>query len=197
MRAFFISRKTKTRFFLHFIKKNFILDRKLRGRRMVDKLEIGNFAPEFSLVGNDGLIYALNQYKGYRAVVIFFTSDLSIHAIEMESYLKGMAEAFYKRGVAFLSIHPNAEPEMKDLPWKSLCDPTQAITRRYGAQILPHFFLFDSHRMLVYSGRAFDNSREHLKEALLELLDLQPITVAETDPIGTHIEEIASTELMV
>ena len=164
---------------------------------MVDKLEVGDLAPEFSLVGSDGLIYALNQYKGYRALVIFFTSDLSSHAMELEGYLKELSDTFHKRGVAFIAIHPCEEPQMKELSWKSLYDPTQAITKRYGAQVLPHFFLFDSHRMLSYSGRALDETREHLKEALSEILDLQPITMSETDPVGTHIEEIDSAAVLV
>lgn len=157
-------------------------------------LEIGDLAPDFSLVSTGGLIYSINQYKGYRAIVLFFTSDACPYSRGMDGYLRGIVGEFHKKGVAFLGIHPNEEPSENGSPWANLHDPTQQIAKRYGAITTPHFFLFDHHRMLVYSGRALDNpktpelsTQESLKEALVELLDLRPITTSETDPIGCMI----------
>ncbi len=167
-------------------------------------LEVGDFAPDFSLVGTDGLIYSINQYKGYRAIVLFFTSDACPYARGMNGYLKGLVGEFHKKGVAFLGIHPNEEPLENGSPWANLYDPTQQIAKRYGATTTPHFFLFDHHRMLIYSGRALDNPKapelcthEELKDALTELLDLRPITTSETDPIGCAIQWIGSEELVL
>ena len=169
-------------------------------------LEIGDLAPDFSLVGTDGLIYGINQYKGYRAIVLFFTCNLCPYARGSDEYLRSLVGEFHKKGVAFLGINPNNEGqdtyeqmialmEEYKFPWRYLHDPMQQIAKRYGALATPQFFLFDHHRMLVYKGRALDNPRspkesthEDLKEALTELLDLRPITNCETDPIGSAIK---------
>ena len=157
-------------------------------------LDVGDFAPDFSLIGHDGLIYTLNQYKGYRAIVLFFTSEECPYAKGIDNYLQTLAKDYYKRGVAFVAIHSGNEPQIGGKPWVSLHDPTQKIAKRYGAKVTPHFFLFDHQRMLIYSGRALDNpkapqksAREDLKESLTELLDLKPISVSETEPIGCAI----------
>ena len=169
-------------------------------------LEVGDLAPDFSLVGTDGLIYGMNQFKGYRASVVFFTCNLCPFARGMDEYLRDLAETFYKKGVLFLGINPNDEGsdtaeqmtalmEEFKFPWKYLQDPTQQIAKRFGAKATPHIFLFDHHRTLVYSGRAIDDPRnpasastEDLKDALIELLDLRPITNSETAPIGCTIK---------
>lgn len=169
-------------------------------------LEIGDLAPDFSLVGTDGLIYGINQYKGYRAIVLFFTCNLCPYVRGSEEYLRALVGEFHKKGVAFLGINPNNEGEdtyeqmialMEEhkFPWRYLHDPMQQIAKRYGALATPQFFLFDHHRMLVYKGRALNNprapeksTREDLKEALTELLDLRPITISETDPVGCTIK---------
>ena len=169
-------------------------------------LEIGDVAPDFSLVGTDGLIYGINQYKGYRAIVLFFTCNLCPYARGSDEYMRNLANEFHKKGVAFLGINPNNEGQdtfeqmtalMEEFkfPWRYLQDPMQQIAKRYGALATPQFFLFDHHRILVYKGRALDNprapnksKREDLKEALMELLDLRPITISETDPIGCEVK---------
>lgn len=169
-------------------------------------LQVGDLAPDFSLVGTDGLIYTISQYKGYRAVIVFFTCNLCPYARGLEEYLRNMALEFHKKGVAFLGINSNDEGsdtydqmvalmDEKKFPWRYLQDSAGQIAKKYGATTTPQFFLFDHHRMLIYSGRALDNpkspeksSREDLKEALMELLDMRPITIAETHPVGCLIE---------
>lgn len=178
-------------------------------------LEVGDIAPDFSLVGADGLIYGINQYKGYRAIVVFFTCNLCPYARGMEEYLRVIADTFHKKGVAFLAVNPNDEGtdtyeqmtalmEEHKFPWKYLQDKAQQIAKKYGALATPHFFLFDHHKSLVYSGCALDNPRnpekanhEYLKDALEELLDLRPISISETDPIGCTIKWNEAEELVL
>jgi peroxiredoxin len=168
-------------------------------------LEIGDLAPDFSLVGTDGLIYGINQFKGHRAIVVFFTCNLCPYARGIEQYLKSLVNEYHKKGVVFLGINPNNEGvdtyeqmtllmEEYQFPWKYLQDPSQRIAKKYNALATPHFFLFDHHRTLVYSGKALDKpkdlenrGKEYLKDALDELLDLRPITISETDPVGSAI----------
>lgn len=182
-------------------------------------LEIGDLAPDFSLVGTDGLIYSINQFKGHRAIVVFFTCNLCPYARGIEQYIKKQANEFHKKGVIFLGINSNNEGpdtyeqmialmEENQFPWKYLQDPAQRIAKKYNALATPHFFLFDHHRMLVYSGRALENplqanveGKEYLKDALEELLDLKPVTVSETAPVGSAIRwnesEVSEEQLVL
>jgi peroxiredoxin len=169
-------------------------------------LEIGDQAPDFSLIGTDGLIYGVNQYKGYRAIIVMFTCNLCPYARGMDAYLKNLYSEFHKKGVQLIAINSTNEGsdtydqmcalmDEHRFAWPYLQDRTGQIADRYGARLTPQFFLFDHHKSLVYSGRALDNpkhqeksSREDLKEALVELLDLRPVSVPETNPIGCAIK---------
>jgi peroxiredoxin len=172
-------------------------------------LEIGKNAPDLSLIGTDGMIHTLNEYKGSRAIVVMFLCNHCPYVRGCEEYLRKLAEGYRRRGVAFIAINSNSvltEPEdsynemtrlmeEKDFPWVYLHDPSQQIALKFGALCTPHFFLFDQNRILVYTGRALDNpkrpkesSTDDLKNALDQLLDLGPITMPQTNPIGCTIK---------
>ena len=60
---------------------------------------------------------------------------------------------------------------------------------------MPHFFVFDENRRLVYTGRALDNPRDpkkatvnDLEKAMDQLLDGREIDVKITNPIGCNVK---------
>jgi len=77
------------------------------------------------------------------------------------------------KGVKFVGINSNSEKtyaedsfdnmvkRMKEnkFPWVYLWDKTQKIALAYGALRTPHFYVFDSNRKLIYTGRGVDNPR--------------------------------------
>jgi hypothetical protein len=80
-------------------------------------------------------------------------------------------------------------------PWIYLYDESQEIALAYGALRTPHFYVFDSDRKLVYTGRGVDNPRETAKmtvndldTALAEHLAGKPITIPLTNPIGCNVK---------
>ena len=173
---------------------------------MSTMLEIGEPAPDFSLIGTDGMIYNLTQYRGSRAIVVMFINEGSPSVIGCEEYLRSLAESYYHKGVVFVAINPeNDTPdiydqmtdkmEKKGFPWPYLHDPTQRIVKQYGACSAPHFYLLDHNRYLIYSGRALDNpdnpdasTDDTLKAALDEYLDSRPITHPRTEPVGSDLK---------
>ncbi|MEZ6134635.1 MAG: redoxin domain-containing protein [Pirellulaceae bacterium] len=69
---------------------------------------------------------------------------------------------------------------------------TQAVAKSYGCLATPHVFIFDRERKLRYQGWLDDSrfpdsktvKREDAKEAILALLNNQPVQVTETKPFG-------------
>ena len=176
---------------------------------MTNTLEIGQKAPEFSLIGADGLIYSSNQIKGTRAFVVFFTCNHCPYVIGQDPYLANLARAYKSKGVEFLAINSNDSDqkpedsyEMMEIrakemnfPWPYLYDRTQSTAKAYGAICTPHFFLFNQNHFLIYSGRALSNpknpemsSDDALKNAIDDVLNSHPITLSVTDPIGCSIK---------
>lgn len=176
---------------------------------MSQGLEIGEVAKDFSLVGTDGLIYTWNSFKGYRAVVVFFTSNSCPFARGCESYLMDMAQSYRDKNVLFVAINANSEQvdptesyeimcersQEQGFPWIYLRDETQRTALKFGAECTPHFFLFNRMKYLVYSGRGLDNPRnpelsrdDALKTALDELLSGTLIQTPETSPLGCSIK---------
>lgn len=172
-------------------------------------LDIGAVVPDFSLIGTDGLIHTIKEFRGFRGVVIFFTCNHCPYVKGCEDYLIDLVNEYYQRGVAFVAINANSpntyeedsyenmviRANEKNFPWPYLQDRSQQIAKRFGALCTPHFFLFDQNRHLVYTGQALNNPREphlsssdYLKEAIESLLDMKPILTSITDPIGCNIK---------
>ena len=114
-----------------------------------------------------------------------------------------------KKGVKFVGINSNSEnthPEdsfeqmvermkVNKFPWIYLRDKTQKVALAYGALKTPHFYVFDSSRKLVYTGRGVDNPKDTAKmtvndldRALEEHLAGKPVTVKLTNPIGCNVK---------
>lgn len=179
------------------------------------KLEIGDKAPDFSLIATDGMIYTLKQFKGARGIVVFFTCNHCPYVKGSLNYMKSFYEKFHQRGVEFIAINSNSPvsypkdsyeamveaSEIHRLPWPYLHDATQNVAKDFGAICTPHFFLFNQGKNLIYSGRGLDNPKnpeqstsDDLKNALEELLESKAITEPTTDPIGCSIKWEATPE---
>ena len=122
---------------------------------MREVFEMGGPAPEFSLIGTDGMIHTLNHYRGSRAIVIMFVCNHCPYVLGSEEYLKALAQTYHQRGVVFIGINPNSDKKVPEdsyekmvthmeenkFPWVYLHDPAGQIAMRYGASHTPHFFL--------------------------------------------------------
>ena len=176
---------------------------------MAFTLNIGNKAPDFNLKATDGNFYSLSSFSGSKYLVIFFTCNHCPYVIGSDEVTRQSALKFAPKGVEFVAINPNSpntypEDDFEHMvkrmdeynfPWKYLHDTTQNIALAYGALRTPHFFVFNSNRELVYTGRGVDSPRvssnitvNDLDRVLEELTNGLPISVKKTNPIGCNVK---------
>ena len=176
---------------------------------MAFTLEIGAKAPDFSLPATDGKTYKLSDFKDAKTLVIFFTCNHCPYVKGSDEVTRQTAEKYMKKGVKFVGINSNSEnthPEdsfelmvermkVNKFPWVYLRDKTQKVALAYGALKTPHFYVFDSNRKLVYTGRGVDNPKDTAKitindldRALEEHLAGKSVSVKLTNPIGCNVK---------
>lgn len=172
-------------------------------------LQLGEHAPDFHLKGTDGKLYTLNDFKGADVLVIFFTCNHCPYVINSDENTRKIAEKYKSKGVVFVGINANSAQTVPDdsydhmiqrmqqhkFPWHYLHDATQEVAKKYGALRTPHFFVFDKARKLIYTGRAVDSPRDHLKvtthdleSALEEYVAGKAISKPMTNPIGCNVK---------
>lgn len=172
-------------------------------------LQIGANAPDFCLPATDGKNYRLSDFKGANVLVIFFTCNHCPFVTGSDEVTRKTAEKFMNRGVRFVGINSNSKNTYtedsfehmvermneKKFPWVYLHDKSQDTARAFGALRTPHFYVFNSERKLVYTGRGVDNPREtdkmkvnDLDRALSEHLSGRQVSIPMTNPIGCNVK---------
>jgi peroxiredoxin len=172
-------------------------------------LELGRRAPSFDLPATDGTRSRLEDFDDAPVLVVFFTCNHCPYVIGSDEHTRATVERYAPRGVAFVGINSNSPNTNEDdsfehmvqrmeehrFPWRYLHDASQEVALAYGALKTPHFFVFDSDRKLVYTGRGVDSPRDtskvtvhDLERALDETLAGQEVSVPLTNPIGCNIK---------
>lgn len=172
-------------------------------------LPLGSKAVDFHLPATDGKTYSLQDFKGAKVLVVFFTCNHCPYVIQSDPITKATADHFKDKGVQFVAINSNSahtypedsfEQMVKRMhqfhfPWVYLHDKSQETALAYGALRTPHFFVFDQERRLVYCGRGVDSPRDpskihvnNLEKALQEVLSGKKVTTPLTNPIGCNVK---------
>ena len=176
---------------------------------MAFTIDIDAPAPAFSLPATNGKHYSIESFSDAPVLVIFFTCNHCPYVIGSDEVTRATAEKYKDRGVEFVGINSNSKKtyeedsfehmvermEQHHFPWTYLYDESQEVAQAYGALKTPHFFVFNSERKLVYTGRAVDSPRDasritvnDLENALEELLNDKPIATPVTNPIGCSVK---------
>ena len=175
---------------------------------MAFTLQLGEKAPDFVLPATDGQTYSLADFTD-ETLVIFFTCNHCPFVTGSDEVTRQTAVKFAPHGVRFVAINSNSKntyPEDDfahmvarmqefEFPWVYLYDESQQVALAYGALRTPHFYVFDSERKLVYTGRGVDNPRDtsqmtvnDLENALAEHVAGKPVSVPLTNPIGCNVK---------
>jgi len=145
-------------------------------------LQIGDQAPDFSLLGIDGKTYSLADFRDSRFLMLIFLSNHcpASHAAEVRfiPFVAGLQG----KSVAVVAINPNSIEGLRidELGYSKYSDSyedmklyarergfkfpylydggTQTTAMAYGCLCTPHLFIFDQERRLRYKGR-FDDSQ--------------------------------------
>ena len=67
-------------------------------------LVTGDKAPEFSLIGSDGMIHTLVDFKGYKGVCICFFSLTCEESKKALPMLKDLKERYRSKSIAFVGV---------------------------------------------------------------------------------------------
>ena len=108
--------------------------------------KVGNMAPAFSLLDQDGNKVSLAQFKGKKNVVLYFypramTPGCTVQACGIRDSKKALA----KLDTVVLGVSPDPVPklgkfiEKQDLNFTLLSDEDHAVTEKYGAWGLKKF----------------------------------------------------------
>jgi peroxiredoxin len=175
---------------------------------MAFTLATGSKAPDFRLPATDGKTYGLKDFTS-PYLVVFFTCNHCPYVIGSDEVTRATANKFADRGVQFVAINSNskntyAEDDFDHMvermdkfkfPWIYLYDETQETALAYGALRTPHFYVFDTNRQLVYTGRGVDSPRDasritvnDLDRTLEELTTGREISIPVTNPIGCNVK---------
>ncbi len=176
---------------------------------MAFTLQIGEKAIDFSLPATDGKEYSMADFADANTLVLFFTCNHCPFVINSDELTRKTVETYQDKGVVFVGINSNSaktKPEdsfekMKErmqaqhFPWIYLRDETQEIAKKYGALRTPHFYVFNTQRELVYTGRAVDSPREvdkiteHTLDMVLEdIVAGKKPRIEVTNPIGCNVK---------
>ena len=160
----------------------------------------GDAAPEWKdLEGTDGKKHALADLADRDAVVVVFTCNTCPVAENYEDRLIAFVKEYAgeKAKVGFVAINPNSgkdenleamtkRAKKKGFPFAYLTDPTQEVTKKYGAMYTPEFFVLNKDRVVVYTGAMDDKAPpgeakvKHLEAAVAAALAGKKVETTET-----------------
>jgi len=163
-------------------------------------MQLGQPAPDFSLLDLSGQIHRLSDYRG-RIVILNFWSAECPHAARVDREL-GIYLREWGGRVVLLTFAANANESEAQVaaaaPQRGLgpvlLGSRSGVPDEYEAQTTPHLFVVDADGILRYRG-AFDDvtfrqreaTRSYLKNAIEALSAGRSPEPAETAPYGCTI----------
>jgi peroxiredoxin len=178
----------------------------------------GSKAPDFSLPGTDGKIYTLTSFEKAKVLVIIFSCNHCPTAQAYEDRIIALANDYKPEGVDVVVISPNSpdalnysemgysdmgdsfedmkqRAEDKNFPFPYLYDgDEQKAALAYGPVATPHCFVFDSDRILRYTGRVDGSEKpgtgkgEDVRNAIDAVLSGKAVTTPVTKVFGCSVK---------
>jgi peroxiredoxin len=168
---------------------------------MRNGIEIGDKTPGFSLIGSDGMIHTLIDYKGFKGVCFFFFSLNCEYSKELICEIIALKEQFKTKSIAFVGICKKdtftsfGESLTRlaglNMGMDTLLEATGDLFGKFGVMVTPHFFIFNQSKHLIYSGLLKDQKTNYVSLALDQLVGGIPISTPKTEPVGSIIQDFA------
>ena len=130
-----------------------------------NNLKVGDTAPDFSLQGIDGNMYALKDFTNKQGLLVIFMCNHCPYVIAKTEAMNTLQEKFGDT-ISIIGINSN-DPTYpgentedtkrfaaeKGITFPYLIDGTQVAAKIYGAVCTPDPFLFNSEGKLAFHGR--------------------------------------------
>ncbi len=151
---------------------------------MGKELRVGDKAPVFKLMDQNGKEVAISDKIGKKAVVIYFYPKDFTSGCTMEAHeFRDMHEQFQKNGAEVIGVSSDSVEihkkfaEEHELPFTLLSDPDEKVRDMYGAWGIAHTpgrvtYLIDKNGIIrmVFSSQI--QPRKHISEALRTLEEI-------------------------
>lgn len=145
----------------------------------IDRIGVGDKAPDFSLKNVDGKEYSFKNIKDAKGnrpkgFVVVFTCNTCPYAQANEQRLIDLHNKYAPMGYPVVAIQPNnpalkpgdsfeamkANAKTKGFPFLYLFDDVQEVSPKYGATKTPEVFLVDANQIVRYHGAIDDSPRD-------------------------------------
>jgi peroxiredoxin Q/BCP len=147
------------------------------------KVNVGDQAPDFSLLGTGGKTYRLADYRGRKLILAFYPGDFTAVCTKQFCSYRDQGERLEDLGADVLGISPQSVDsherftQEKSLNVPLLADEDKGVARAYGVLAGPMvrraIFVIDEegvvrHRKVTLAGLTYE-SVEDLERALAAL----------------------------
>jgi peroxiredoxin len=182
--------------------------------RAADELKVGQPAPDFSTLDSEGNVRHLADLRGKVVVLEWTNADCPFTRKHYESgNMQSLQSLARDHGVVWLSVISSAPGTQgyvdgrhadeltrtrKAVPAAVLLDPSGSVGRLYHAKTTPHMYVIDTKGELRYMGGIdsiattdvsdIAKAEPYLKEAMLAVVDGQPVAHPVTRPYGCGIK---------
>ncbi|MCH9620739.1 MAG: hypothetical protein S4CHLAM20_01400 [Chlamydiia bacterium] len=163
-------------------------------------LETGEIAPEFSLIGADGMIHTLVDYRGFKGICFCFFTLEGEESKKALDELKILQQQYKQKSIAIVGICIKQEESFREtlkalkglnLGIDLLVDATGDLSSKFDIATTPHTFIFNQSHCLIYSGAISNGSDNYLSNALDQLIGGLPIKTPWTEPLGREVKPLA------
>ena len=177
-------------------------------------LQVGQPAPDFSTLDSQGNVRHLADFRGKVVVLEWTNADCPYTRKHYESgNMQSLQSLARDHGVVWLSVISSAPGTQgyvdgrhaddltrtrKAVPAAVLLDPSGSVGRLYHAKTTPHMYVIDAKGELRYMGGIdsipttdvsdIAKAEPYLKEAMLAVVDGQPVAHAVTRPYGCGVK---------
>jgi peroxiredoxin Q/BCP len=149
------------------------------------KVKVGEIAPDFSLLNQDGNSISLKDYKEkYNVVLFFYPKDFSPGCTTQACSFRDSYEEFTDNGAIVLGVSSDSVESHKKfldqylLPFTLLSDPKGEMRSLYGATkafgFLPgrYTFIIDKKGIVRHIFTSETNMKKHIEESLKALQNI-------------------------
>jgi len=101
-------------------------------------VEVGDKAPDFTLLSDEGKEVSLKDYAGKRVVLYFYPKDGTLGCTQEAKEFRDLADEFEKEGAVILGVSKDSVQshrrfkEKNNLPFTLLSDPEGKVLDLYG-----------------------------------------------------------------
>lgn len=175
---------------------------------------VGEQAPEFEVMGADGVMYSLSDFEGQYVILEWLNYGCPyIQKHYNGDNMQQLQEKYTEEGVVWLSVISSAPgtqgymeaeeaqqsiEEYDSSPTAILLDPEGEMGRAYDARVTPHMFIIDPEGVVRYNGAiddkptpqasSLETAHNYIDAAMNSLMNGEEVQVKSNTPYGCNVK---------